>query len=182
MKHDTLPSFVEFLCSQRPSDFKGDSVDRYLACHSMNQDDFLPFIYFREDTYGRNLVFKNEAFELLVLTWLPKQRTPIHDHAGQRCWMSLLQGELCFRNYRPEEDGNQMIPLGPCEFHKTGEAVYIDDGIGTHSIANATHKPAISVHLYAGPIPSCRIYDEAAKKFDWIELAYFTSPEVADAG
>jgi cysteine dioxygenase len=183
MKHQSLPNLVEFLCAQSVADFRGDAVDRYLTRNKFDQDDFVPFIYFREDTYGRNLVYKNSEFELLVLTWLPKQRTPIHDHAGQRCWMHLLQGRLCFRNYQPIVNAKgDLVPAGPLEFHETGEAVYVDDGIGTHSIANASEKPAISMHLYAGPIPKCRIYHEAKKQFEWVELDYFTSPEVAVAG
>lgn len=179
MKEITLPDFIAFLNEQRPHDFKGDVVDQYLSERRLEEDALIPFIYFREETYGRNLVFKNEFFELLVLTWLPQQRTPIHDHAGQRCWMLLQSGKLTFKNYRtPEAEEAPLIVAGPCETHEAGEAVYIDDGIGVHAIANATTKPAISVHLYAAPIQRCRIYDETAKRFKWVELDYFTSPEI----
>jgi cysteine dioxygenase len=175
MKVITLPQFIDYLNERTEADFKGNLVDKYLAEHSIEQDQFLPFIYFREDTYGRNLVYRTSRFELLLLTWLPKQRTPIHDHAGQRCWMMLQSGSLAFRNYEPlNEKTTELVCRGPVNTHDTGETVYIDDGIGIHSIANASNKPAVSVHLYAGPIPRCRIYDEASKRFEWKELEYFT--------
>lgn len=179
MTEISLPDFVAFLNEQRPQDFQGQSVDRYLSRHRLEEDALIPFIYFREETYGRNLVYKNEHFELLVLTWLPQQRTPIHDHAGQRCWMLLQSGKLTFKNFRtPESEDAPLVVAGACETHEAGEAVYIDDGIGVHAIANATTKPAISLHLYASPIQRCRIYDECTKRFKWVELEYFTSPEL----
>lgn len=183
MKHTSLPDFLAFLNERSEKDFKGDSVDRYLATYRLDQDQFLPFIYFREETYGRNLVFKTEQYELLILTWLPQQRTPIHDHAGQRCWMQMQSGQLTFKNYLPiGEKENRLTVSGAVETHKTGEQIYIDDGIGVHTISNCTTKPAVSMHLYAGPIPRCRIYDESKKVFDWVELEYFTSPEIYSHG
>lgn len=178
MKTIPLPNFVEFLCSQRPSDFRGDKVDTYLSQFRIEEDSVLPFVYFREETYGRNLIFKNEHFELLTLTWLPNQRTPIHDHAEQRCWMLVQTGVLTFRNYEPiRKESDALTPCGNCETLAAGDAVYIDDGIAIHSISNASKRPAVSLHLYAGPIPKCRIYDEGLKKFIWKELQYFTNPD-----
>jgi len=178
MKTIQLPEFVDFLCGLKDPDFKGEKVDRYLTDHRIEEDSVLPFVYFREETYGRNLIFKNESFELLTLCWLPQQRTPIHDHAGQRCWMVMQTGTLTFKNFEPiDNDNSPLIPCGKCETRTEGAAVYIDDGIGIHSIANASVKPAISLHLYAGPIPTCKIYDEAIKRFRTIELRYFTHPD-----
>ncbi len=179
MEKASLPDFLTFLNAQKGSDFKGCAVDSYLQRYCFTQNDFLPFIYFREETYGRNLVYRTELYELLVLTWLPQQRTPIHDHGGQRCWMMVQSGKLFFKNFKPPHaDGGPLEVLGPCETHVAGEAVYIDDGIGTHSIANASNQPAVSVHLYAAPIPRCRIYDETRRRFEWTDLQYFTSPEI----
>jgi len=182
MQRATLPEFLSFLNSQTTADFQTEAVDFYLKNHQLSQQDFLPFIYFREETYGRNLVFRTDFYELLVLTWLPQQRTPIHDHGGQRCWMLIQSGKLLFKNFKPITLDNDTLEVcGPCQLHEAGDTVYIDDGIGVHSIANATNQPAISVHLYAAPVPRCRIYDEAAKCFQWVELDYFTSPEIFTA-
>jgi cysteine dioxygenase len=180
MKHSSLTEFLEFLNKQDAKSFKTDIVDKYLAAHSIDHEEFLPYTFFREETYGRNLVAKNEYFELLVLTWLPEQRTPIHDHGDQRCWVLMELGSLTFKNYEPVgpiTDGKKfnLKPSGKAETIKAGpEAIYIDDNIGLHSIANGSRKPAISVHLYAGPIPKCRVYNEALKTFEWAESEYFT--------
>ncbi len=178
MKTVSLPDFLGFLTDQSPKDFQGEGVTKFLKAHELEEDALLPFIYFREETYGRNLVYKNEHFELLVLTWLPQQRTPIHDHAGQRCWMWLQAGTLTFKNFDPIENDNSPLKVcGSCETHTAGESAYIDDGIGIHAISNSIMKPAISLHLYAAPIPRCRIYDECSKVFKWVDLQYFTTPD-----
>ncbi len=172
-----LPGFIDFLNTQSAKDFKSDRIDRYLNDNCLNNDDFLPFIYFREETYGRNLVYRTELFELLVLTWLPQQRTPIHDHAGQRCWVTVSMGELAFKNYEPMGlDGSRfdLKPMGCVEIGKCGTNSYIDDEIAVHSIANASRSPAVSIHLYAAPVASCQIYSEKNKRFENVDLKYFT--------
>ena len=170
-----LPDFLQFLDNQSPHDFKGDATSRFLTDRPFTRDAFAPFTVFRDETYGRNLVSKNTNYELIVLTWMPKHRTPIHDHANSRCWMWLMKGSLTLRNYDfPCESKKGLQCQGSVESFSTGQLAYIDDGLGVHSIANASNEPAVSVHLYAGPIPRCQIYNEVEKKMNWVELCYFT--------
>lgn len=176
-KQVPLPEFIDFLNQQTARDFKGDKINKFFSECCLDNEDFLPFIYFREETYGRNLVYKTECYELLVLTWLPQQRTPIHDHAGQRCWVNVTMGELAFKNYEVNGlDGSkcELRAMGGVEIGKCGTNSYIDDGIAVHSIANASRVPAVSVHLYAAPVSSCQIYSEKNKRFEKTELEYFT--------
>lgn len=171
----SVSNFLDFLTPLRAKDFKSDKVDKFLQKGWFLEDTFLPFIHFRDDTYGRNLVYRNEFFELAILTWLPGHRTPIHDHANQRCWMMVESGELTFKNYEnPTSDSAKLKPLGPAEKITSGAKVYIDDDLAMHSITNASHKPAVSIHLYAGPINACRIYNEATKRFERKVLSYLT--------
>jgi len=171
----TVSDFLEFLTPLRSKDFKSNKVDSFLKSHCFVEDTFLPFIHFRDDTYGRNLVYRNEFFELAILTWLPGHRTPIHDHASQRCWMLVESGELTFKNYEsPASDSPKLKPLGPAETIKSGSQVYIDDEVGMHAITNASPRPAVSVHLYAGPILACKIYNEVSKRLERKVLSYLT--------
>lgn len=175
MKRASLDQFLEFLDVQDPASLRGDSVDRYLGTHKLNPDDFLNFVFFREDRYARNLIQRTKHWELLVLTWLPGQCTPIHDHDGNRCWVTVHTGALTIKSYDCLTDEKKLSrALGPAETVSKGGKIYADDGRGVHSIANASKKPAVSLHLYAGPIDRCRIYDEKTKKFVWKNLTYFT--------
>lgn len=171
-----LQEFLEFLRGLGQQDFKGETVTRFLSDRPFESTAFSPFTFYRSDTYGRNLVSRSDLYELIVLTWLPRHRTPIHDHASSRCWMWMMRGTLTFRNYEfPEQDCTKGLTCqGETETHSVGDLVYIDDNQGIHSIANASNEPAVSVHLYAGPIPRCQIYDEKLKQMTWKELCYFT--------
>lgn len=183
MKNATLTQFLEFLNGLDAQGFKGDQVDCFLKENHIPTEEFLPFMFFREDTYGRNLVSKNEFYELIVLTWLPQQRTRIHDHSGQRCWMGVTVGTLTLKNYEtPKTECCDLVSLGCIQTCCEGNSVYVDDDIAIHSIANASRKPAVSVHLYAGPIPKCKIYNEATRQFEWVDLHYFTQYGIAKEG
>ena len=173
MEIASLQDLLSFLNQQDMKSFRGEGVSEYFAKTQFDDEQFLPYIFFREETYARNLVAKNEFYELILITWLPGQRTPIHDHSGSRCWTSILTGELAFKNYQLTASGG-VRPLGSVEKQATGNFSYIDDDIALHSIANASSKPAVSIHLYAEPITSCKIYDESKKKLVWKELHYFT--------
>jgi len=170
----SLPRLIDFLNGCSASDFRADRVETFLRRHQLEPEQLLPFTYFQEESYGRNLVFKNQSFELLVLTWLPRQRTAIHDHAGQRCWMWMDTGSLTFRNYQVEDPELPPSPDGNPYTRGEGQAAYIDDGVGFHAIENSSSKPAVSLHLYAGPVPRCRVYNESTKHLEWVTLHYTT--------
>ena len=77
---------------------------------------------------------------------------------------------------KTEADGTLTVGITHHAQDALGDLVYIDDGKGIHSIANASKKPAVSLHLYAGPVSRCRIYNEKVGLFEWVELSYFTDP------
>ena len=175
MKIAPVDEFLRFLDEQDPASIRQGSIDTYLASHQVDPDDLLSFVFFCENTFARNLVHRAKHCELLMLTWLPGNRTSIHDHGGQRCWISLHTGELNFKTYSPIADAGTLPPQTGATDGQTGdELIYIDDTVGIHSIANLSRKPAISMHLYAGPMHRCRVYDERAKRFIWKEQSYFT--------
>lgn len=175
MQHILLKEYLSFLDAQSADDFRSGKADEFLKENVICENDLVPFIFFREENYGRNLVAKSERYEILILSWLADQRTPIHDHSGQRCWMWLISGELSFKNYAtPIADNDPLVPIGACEVISSPSQVYIDDSVAVHSIANASKKPALSLHLYAGPVPQCRVYNERKKIFEMVKLSYFT--------
>ncbi len=176
MRQIPLEKYLSFLDAQSPNDFRDGTADEFLTEHSIPENDLAPYIFFRDTTYGRNLIAKTESYELLILTWLTRQRTPIHDHFGQRCWMRIISGSLSFRNYTtPAHDDDPLHPLGGVQRVGSPSQVYIDDTLAAHSITNHGKQPAISLHLYAGPVPQCRIYNEKRSRFETVTLSYFTT-------
>lgn len=174
MTNVPLDRFLRFLDEQTAAAFQNGAVENYLLTHPIDPDDLLSFVFFRDDTFGRNLVHRTPYCELAILTWLPGNKTQIHDHGGSRCWIAMHTGALKFQTYAPIADEGTLPPMMEDRIRKEGDLLYIDDAMGIHRITNDTTKPAISMHLYAGPMPKCRVYDERMKRFIWKELSYFT--------
>lgn len=175
----TLAQLTGYLDSLTPKHFAGADVQNMLASSLVEFDELSPFIYFREDTYGRNLICRKKYYELLVLSWLPNQATPVHNHNGQRCWMWIHSGKLTFRNYR-REGREALQSTGPDQVYHPGDLTYIDDKIGLHEILNLSGKPAVSLHLYANPISQCQVYNPESKSFEWLELTAFNHQESSE--
>jgi cysteine dioxygenase len=49
---------------------------------------------FTETDYHRELVGQRDGAEIWLLSWLPGQITPIHDHGGAHSACTVLSGEL----------------------------------------------------------------------------------------
>ena len=124
--------------------------------------------------YSRNCIEKNDRYELLLLCWNPGDRTPIHNHGGQRCWVYQISGEI-------EEIRFDTSDSEPREIYrqtlKPNQLTYIDDAMACHVLANPGVVRSVSIHVYAAPIENCDIYNAEKKCFEAKELAYDTFNE-----
>jgi cysteine dioxygenase len=103
----------------------------------------------------RILIEKTSEWELVLLVWGPKSQTAIHDHNGSKCWTRILSGqlvELAYENSEPILKKSLVL--------RAGDASYIDDSLGSHSIVNFEDTIALSLHLYATPIEFSHHYDQ----------------------
>eukprot|EP00536_Pseudo-nitzschia_multiseries_P013516 jgi/Psemu1/211857/e_gw1.580.5.1 len=124
--------------------------------------------YARSDAskpYTRNLVATDHStYALLVLCWNPGQRSPVHDHPCDGCWLSVLDGELTevlYRNTNTNSNvGNVGNPVGR-NLLGTGMSSCISNATGlVHSVGNPSKTAqAVSLHLYAPPMVGCRCWD-----------------------
>lgn len=113
--------------------------------------------------YVRTLVFEREHIEVLVMAWLPGQRSPIHDHAGSGCAVRVVAGTAYERLYAKDDDGF-VVPTGDRVLQPVGVTGAFDDEI--HSLGNAVAAPAppssilVTIHAYSPPLRPTRKYDE----------------------
>ena len=181
LKTIQVKDLVDFLGHLSGPAFRGPAVDTFLEEHRVDLDDLLRYVRFRNDLYARNLIHQTDLYELVTVAWLPGQKAAIHDHAGQRCWMTVENGELTIQDYEPVFTLDaQPIPRGKPLVLKTGGSVYIDDRLGLHSIENLGKLPAVSLHVYAGPIRSCLVYNESLGTFMPAEVVSFPCPEAEE--
>lgn len=129
-----------------------------------------------DESYTRNCIVENEKFELILLCWEVGQITPIHNHGGEECWVRVIEGEFRETIYTQDEAGELNIVQS--SISKSNETTYMRDFMGFHSLENLSSKRSMSLHLYAKPIRSCKIFDEKSRTFVKKNLVYDTFPQL----
>jgi cysteine dioxygenase len=123
--------------------------------------------------YARTLVYRNDAFELLLLAWAPGSRAPIHDHASQDCWFVPLAGAFDVDDFALAAIDHRRAWLTPLRSRRVGEGEVDrkDELEPLHAVTPATPL-ALSLHVYARPIDRCRIFQLAKGNWWWRQLDY----------
>ncbi|AEI63686.1 cysteine dioxygenase [Corallococcus macrosporus] len=135
-----------------------------------------PYLHFRRRRYTRNLVYRDARLEVLLNCWDAGTCSPIHDHDGQECWFSVQSGAFVMENYPLEAGG-----LGPGPA-RLGPPVIVGP-VGPGSVdrrcpeapihrVTAAGGPAISLHVYAGPVERCLVFDTRRHRCVSRELRY----------
>lgn len=171
---ETIESLVNELQDADPDDY--EDLAKQLCIDS---SDAIAFATWSKESYTRSCLALTDEFELILLCWEKGQTTPIHDHNDQECWVHVVEGSFCEERYIDSENG--MEELGEFDLLEEGLS-YMNDNMGYHRLTNSTNGRAMTLHLYAKPIQSCRIYNEDKKKFEKVELAYDTVHDILDNG
>jgi len=160
---EPIRELVESLVAEFTRDARGRKVAQLLAQYAAAHEDWRRFGHFQPDCYTRNLVARNEHFEMLVLCWSAGQESPIHDHAGQNCWMGILDGVIEETQFALPRGGGPLEELATRAFAR-GKVAYISDDIALHRVRPAAGQSGVSLHLYSKPIDVCRIFDRQSGK------------------
>jgi len=186
----SLDALLADLCAIPAAEFTIPGVRQCLAGKYIDGAALRPYTHWRKDHYTRNLIFKNERFEMIGFCWEIGHGAPIHSHNRQLCWMSIQQGALLVSNYRQVRcavDINALavgeaappgsVELAPTEQSKlTGAGViaWADETVEIHSVVNSSSfgERAVSVHIYSRPFNSCITYDLGRKSCQRVELCY----------
>lgn len=173
------PAQLTGLCRELSQEFrrdpKGARVASMLAAYGAAHEDWRGWALFDADAYTRNLVHHEEHFELLILCWQRGQKSPIHNHQGQRCWMAVLDGSVRETLFQfPTDSTATGTPLvaGNSRVCGKGQVAFITDDIALHEIASANDAPAVSLHLYSKPFTTCQVYDRDSGRVELRKLSY----------
>jgi len=136
---------------------EGERCLRALITH----DDWLPdaFAQPASESYRQYLLYCDplERFSVVSFVWLPRQRTPIHDHT---VWglVGVMRGEEQCDEYA--EPSAAARPLRPSGTHRVrpGDVDRVSPRIGdVHVVSNAGREgPAVSIHVYGANIGAVR--------------------------
>ena len=130
-----------------------------------------PAVTFRSGGYTRHLLHRSPRFEVLVLCWDRGLESDLHDHAGQRCWMTALDGEI--EELRFRQTGEQGVEQEGVRLLESRHPAFIRDELGLHVVRARPATQAVSLHLYARPVERCGIYcDRTGRNLGLRELSY----------
>lgn len=156
---------------------RGKRVADLLRAYAAEQQCWRGWANFVPDRYSRNLVYRCDEFELLLLCWGEGHESPIHDHAGQQCWMAVLDGELEEVHFAEPPATGPDGPTAPLETGRvrrftTGDVAYIHDDIALHLIRPAPGARGVTLHLYANAIDACRVFDADSGRSEPVTVGY----------
>lgn len=138
---------------------------------TLDPADFEPYSFWRKGFYTRNCIARSDKYELLLLCWEEDQKTPIHCHNNQECWVYMLQGQVHEVRYDLDEDKQTLTPTKEAYMTEGGYS-YMNDDMGFHSLQNENNGRSMSLHLYMNPIDECRIMNEDNGKIIRKKLQY----------
>ena len=122
--------------------------------------DLLPWYDFEhpvQDSYGRKLVKQGRNFELMVMSWLPRDYSAIHDH-GIAEWGAVqylgAADHIIFKEHNGVLTTETRMPMSL-------GAVYAVDHSLIHLMGNPGDTPFISLHLYGRENPADAITGNA---------------------
>jgi len=170
-----IPSTLTNLISDL-SEANSSTYNTLIHAVNFNADDFKASALFSEDCYTRNCIVDNEKYELILICWCEGQKTPIHDHGGEECWVKVIEGEFEENVYKKNNKGE--LNLVRSAISKPNQVTYMKDFMGFHSLQNMSNKKAMSLHLYAKPIRKCNIFNEETKTLQNKELTYDTTIKI----
>lgn len=126
---------------------------KYLL-NDYNGDDWNNYVKYNNEKYNREIAFKNELCEMVIISWNKKQMSPIHDHPFNGCLLKILKGKLIEENYINKN--NIIKKKNEIELKEGSISYKIGNNI-LHKIINNNIK-TVSLHIYSPPNHNIKIY------------------------
>ena len=160
----SLDALVEILQAQRTPPTLEQLYD-WLENACVSDGELQPYLGFKERTYWRHLVCRNESVEMLVLCWKPGQRTVIHDHNGSQGAVLVQQGVVWETTFTFDEGSGLAYKSG----REYGEgAVTGADVPDIHQLGNpdVSEQNLVTIHIYSPPLGVLHTYKPGSAKID----------------
>lgn len=174
----TIEDLVQGLCGIPAPFFTRDAVLDEIGRIVLDSVSLQPFLYFQRSHYTRNLIHRDDLFEVVAIGWEPGQASAIHNHRGQECWMGVPIGRLEVRNYRLVRKDPQartcLIEPSLRYAMDPRHPAAVDPNEPIHSVHNLEEfgARAVSVHVYSLPFDSCEIYQPEKGCYYDVQLGY----------
>ncbi len=181
LKRVPIETLVAKLRALPPAAFtETEQVRSLLAEFPVDESTLAPYLTWNRQHYTRNLIDKNELYELLAICWEVGQASSVHNHRDQNCWMAAPIGSLRVENFHVEfqdiaagtcrliaSNTVEMSPANPCA---------VNPGEPVHRVVNPreANQRAVSLHVYSRPFDSCVVYSPDQGTCGDVKLHYNT--------
>jgi len=167
----TIQEFVGRLDAVPEHEFTQAGILDFLRRHPVDPASLRPYLYFSRDHYTRNLIHRTRLFELLAICWESGQKSAIHNHRDQRCWMAAASGKVQVHNFKlvrkdPATGACELEPNTHCLIGPDSpQGVDPDEPI--HLVLNPASfaSRAVTLHIYSKPFDTCEVYDLKEKQY-----------------
>jgi cysteine dioxygenase len=189
----TVEDFVAGLCDLRDGYITLARVTEYIKNVPVSREALDQYVWWADDRYTRNLIYRDDLFEVMTICWQPGQRTAAHTHNGQLGWMTVPEGNVTVENFRhvscnaPENQNVvgldclggatqiTMERLDQTEFAGAETVATVDKIHTIHRISNREKTGgAVSLHIYSRPFDSCVAFDLEKQRCFRRTLSYYS--------
>ena len=178
MQRVSIDQLVSGLCEISDEMFVCEPVYDYLSANQVDVDSITKYFHFSPKFYTRNLIYKDERFEMMAICWDKGQVSRVHNHHDQRCWMSVPVGKLKGQNFAVDamDESRGYCKLRETDTFELAEClaakVELEEPI--HQILNLAEydQRAVSIHIYSKPYDRCISYCRDTDTFKEVQLAY----------
>lgn len=123
------------------------------------EDLWRPAVHFDPDARVAVRIWTGDDAEAWLLTWLPWQGTPVHDHGGSAGAFLVLAGTLS--EWTPWAGARVTGRGGRTATHVAGDLREFGPA-HVHEIVNRGTEPAVSLHVYGPRLRSMTRYEVSA--------------------
>jgi len=175
-----IEKFTGGLSSIPEPEFTHEGVLSYLRSNPVDIDSLDRYLYFCEEHYTRNLIQHTALYDLIAICWDIGQRSPIHNHRDQRCWMAIAYGKVQVQNFRLlcKDPSSRYCELEPSNHFiiDAGRPAEVDPEEPIHLVANPASfgSRAVTLHIYSRPFDTCEVYDLKGRRYEDVTLVNTT--------
>lgn len=173
-----VEKLIDGLNAITDEEFTCDNVYQFLGDNPVDVDSITRYFHWNPAFYTRNLIYKNDRFEMMAICWESGQLSRVHNHSDQKCWMTVPVGRLRGQNFAVAEIDESR---GFCKLVETNSfeladclAAKVELEEPIHQILNLAEygERAVSLHVYSKPYASCLSYCRDTDTFKEVQLCY----------
>jgi cysteine dioxygenase len=173
-----VENLIDGLTAITDEEFTCDNVYQFLGDNPVEVDSITKYFHWKPDFYTRNLIYKDDRFEMMAICWESGQVSRVHNHSDQKCWMTVPVGRLRGQNFAVAEIDESC---GHCKLVET-DSFELSDCLAAkveleqpiHQILNLSEygQRAVSLHIYSRPFDRCLSYCRDTDTFKEVQLCY----------